>query len=382
MGYLAYLIYPVMLVLLLVGSKFCKKGEFNEDFLSFEQTKYVQGYLAICIMLHHIGQEMSASWQKYPLIKGLEFFVPLGYLFVGFFLLCSGYGLYVSFQKKPDYLESGFFRRRVLPLLIGYIFSGWLFLACRLIMGQKLSGLTILRYFFGIWLCNPYGWFAIIMPLFYVFFFIAFKFCKKCPILVTAILVTIYTFIGTCIDHNDHFMCGQWWYNCVQMFWIGLLVAKYKDKLVIWARKHYVLKLIVIIALYFVAKQLSLLAETFISYYGEYAGLPKALTVLCRWICLTADMLRTSFFGFMLLMIGLKVRIGNRFLKMMGTITFEFYIIHGLVIEFFSYRFCDVVKPIVRITSIPLMIIVVFVLSLPLAFGMKKICHIFDKKPS
>lgn len=76
----------------------------------------------------------------------------------------------------------------------------------------------------------------------------------------------------------------------------------------------------------------------------------------------------------------MKIRIGNKLLGFMGTITFEFYIIHGLVIELFSYQFCDIVKPIARITNGALMIAVVFVLSVPLALGMKKICHAFDRK--
>lgn len=81
----------------------------------------------------------------------------------------------------------------------------------------------------------------------------------------------------------------------------------------------------------------------------------------------------------MLLFVGLKVKIGNRLLGFMGTITFEFYIIHGLVIEFFSYRFCDIVLPIIRITNVALMIVVVFVMSIPLALGMRRVCHALDK---
>ncbi len=55
-------------------------------------------------------------------------------------------------------------------------------------------------------------------------------------------------------------------------------------------------------------------------------------------------------------------------------------IIHGLIVELFSYRFCDIVKPVVRITNGAFMIVTVTVLSVPLALLLKKICHIFDKK--
>lgn len=59
MQYLVYLIYPAMLLLLLRGAKFSKNNEWNEGFLSLYQTKCIQGFTAICIMLHHIGQELK-----------------------------------------------------------------------------------------------------------------------------------------------------------------------------------------------------------------------------------------------------------------------------------------------------------------------------------
>lgn len=380
MQYLVYLTYPAMLVLLLFGAKFSKKGEWNENFMEYDQTKFLQGYLAICIMLHHIGQEMCASWQNYKLYPGLEFFVPLGYLFVGVFFFCSGYGLYISYEKKPDYLSKGFLRKRALPLIIGYYVTAWIFLLARIIMKEKMTPKKLICYATGVRLCNPYSWFALIMPLFYLFFYLAFKFVKKNKILVVIICVFIYTFIGTCIDHNDYLMCGQWWYNCVQLFWIGLLFAKYREKLLAWAKKRYTLKLILSIVGAVLLFEASQITQGIFSYYGQYAGLPKTITVSYRWICLVFEMLSSSFFTFAILMLGMKIKIGNKVLGFFGTITFEYYIIHGLVIEFFSYRFCDIVKPIVRITNGALMILVVVALSVPLALLMKKVCHIFDNK--
>lgn len=379
MNYLVYLIYPALLVLLFAGAKFNKKGEWNEEFLEYSQVKYFQGFLAICIMLHHIGQEMCANWQIYQLYPGLEFFVPLGYVFVGVFMFCSGYGLYVSYERKPDYLSKGYFSRRALPLIIGYYASAWIFFLVRLIMGQEINGWNAFCLLIGIKLSNPYGWFAFVMPIFYLFFFLAFKYCKK-PVLITTLCVIAYTFLGTCINHNSYLITGEWWYNCVQLFWVGLIVAKYRGRLILWAKKKYALKLILCTLLLQVSWYLTGFLQSVFSYYGERAGLPMSITVAFRWICVIGDMFYTTLFTFLILLVGLKVRIGNKFLGFMGAITFEFYIIHGLVIELFSYQFCDIVNPIVRITNVALMIIVVFVGAIPLSLGMKKICHAFDCK--
>ena len=104
-----YLVYPLLITALLWGSRLSKKGEWNEGAFSLEQMKAVQGFTAICIMLHHIGQHTCASWLDPALITpGLEIFVPFGFYMVGIFMFCSGYGLFVSYKTKPGYLGGSF----------------------------------------------------------------------------------------------------------------------------------------------------------------------------------------------------------------------------------------------------------------------------------
>ena len=170
MSKLVYLTYPAVLIILFAGSKWYKKGEWNEEFMSLEQTKYIQGFLAICIMLHHIGQETCAPWQNYKLLPGLEFFVPIGYLMVSMFFMFSGFGLYKSFSSKDNYLV-GFFKKRMLPLILAFLFSNWIYFIARIIMHEKMNGWKIFCYITGYGLPNLYAWFALVMPLFYPFFY-------------------------------------------------------------------------------------------------------------------------------------------------------------------------------------------------------------------
>ncbi|MBO4679911.1 MAG: hypothetical protein J5626_09585, partial [Lachnospiraceae bacterium] len=62
MNYAVYAVYPLMLAALLWGSKRFKKGEWNDEAFSLRQMKAIQGFVALCIMLHHCGQKTSASW--------------------------------------------------------------------------------------------------------------------------------------------------------------------------------------------------------------------------------------------------------------------------------------------------------------------------------
>ena len=102
-----YIVYPLLIAALLIGSKPAKRGNWNEDAFSLEQMKMLQGLIALMIMFHHTGQKTCASWiDKKWVVPGLEFFVPIGFVLVAFFTFCSGYGLYKSYKTQKDYLKN------------------------------------------------------------------------------------------------------------------------------------------------------------------------------------------------------------------------------------------------------------------------------------
>ena len=375
MDKIIYLSYPIMLLVLLIGSKWSKKGEWNEEFMTLKQTKYLQGYFALCIMMHHIGQETCADYQNYKLIPGLEFFVPLGFMFTAVFFMCSGYGLYKSYKNKNDYLR-GFIRRRILPLVIAFYVTGWIFFIARIVMKEKMTGWKIFCYVTGWGLPNLYSWFMIALAYFYLVYYVCFRFLPKewMKIGGTVLGVFLWTLLGTILNHpSQYWMRGEWWYNCVHLFWIGMIFAKNEGRIVGRMKKHYALKLILLWIGTFVFFNISRICEGVFSYYGEYnPTLSQTMVVLFRWICLISQMLATTIFIFAILVLNLKLRIGNRLLGLMGTITMEFYLIHGLFLEFFSYKFCEIVPSITRIMNVPLLIVIVLALSIPSALMIKK----------
>ena len=96
--------------------------------------------------------------------------------------------------------------------------------------------------------------------------------------------------------------------------------------------------------------------------------LPQAVTSSVPGLLASAGVV------FSVLLLNMKLKIGNRTLEFLSTITLEFYLIHGLFLEFFSYQFCDIVPRFVRITNVALLIIVVFVPSVLSAAALEK-CH-------
>lgn len=87
MDKLIYLIYPILVVILFWGCKVYGKEKWNEGAFSISQMKVIQGFSALCIMLHHTGQKTCAPWHPPQyIVHGLDLFVPFGYYFVGIFL--------------------------------------------------------------------------------------------------------------------------------------------------------------------------------------------------------------------------------------------------------------------------------------------------------
>lgn len=374
MDWIVYLNYFVLIGILFWEAKFYRRKTWNDEFMSLSQTKALQGFFAICIMFHHIGQKTCAPWlePKY-IVHGLDVFVPIGYFFVGIFLFCSGYGLYKSYKKKTDYLK-GFLGHRLLPIVVGLYSTGVIFIIARALIGEKMNVAQLIFYITNLQLGNPNAWFVVVLPIFYLIFYFAFKYCKndKTALVAVCSSVFIYTLIGTIIDHNDWWMCGEWWYNTAHFFCLGLLFARYEAIVVNKIKKHYVLYVIAAFVSMFVFYILSEFAQGIFSYYGE--TFQANFKVLRRWVCLLSQIAASCSFVFFVFMLGMKIKIGNKVLSFMGTITMEFYLIHGLFVELFGYCFIfDDLPSLYYIRNVALFVAVVVILSVPSALLVKKL---------
>ena len=380
MDKLIYIIYPLLLAALLIGSRVAKKKEWNEEAFSLDQMKMLQGFIAVLIMCHHCGQKNSASWidERYY-TGGMEFFVPIGFVLVSFFTFCSGYGLYKSLKTKKDYLKKSFIAHRILPIIgTGYLVA-MIFLLVRILLGENLKlDNNGLWYVLGLKLANPNGWYVIVIPFFYLAFYLAFRFMKSEKAALFAILVfTIaFQFLGASLDHNDWWMRGEWWYNSIHLFVVGIWFAKNEEKLIPEIKKHYKLFLIIGLLLILPLFILSEFLKGVFSYYAEYWNAPDK--VFRRVVSLSGEVLFSSVVVLTAFIISLKVKIGNPFLKLMGKITLEFYLIHGLFSELFCFAFDGSLKSF-YIKNQLLYVVVVFALGIPSALLIRYVVGMIKK---
>jgi len=348
MDYIVYLFYPLLLVLLLFRAKLHGKTGWNDEFMSLSQTKELQGFIAVCIVFHPLGQKTCAPWLNPEyIVHGLDFFVPIGYLCVAVFLFCSGYGMYKSYHTKENYLE-GFFVRRFMPLILAFLTTECMFLYARIQMGEAIEWVPHPFTVGGPNLYNTYAWYVFALMVLYIGFYVAFRFCKneKWAIVILGVITVGY------ILYCDYWIYGDWWYNTVILFIVGLLFAKHEEKIIAQVKKRY--------GIFAIATGILTITTFTISN-----------SIFDRWGRVLIQMLAAILFVTFIFLLRMKVKIGNKALAFFGSFTLELYLMHGLFVQLFGFSFIsEKIKPLYYIRNVALYTLVVLVISIPLAYAL------------
>ncbi len=362
-----YLFYFCLALLIFFGAKSVGRGNWNEEYTSLKQTKILEGITALGIALHHMSQKTCAPWHPVRyVVHGLDPFIPMGYMFVAVFLFCSGMGLYKSCKAKPGYLK-GFVRRRILPIVIAFYLSEIVYTVIRLLMGEKMDFTTVLWYLSGLHMANENSWYVIVIPFFYLVFWAAFRFCKREWLAIGWVFLfsLAYATLGAFIDHqSDWWMRGEWWYNSIMLFPIGLVFAKHEQKITRVLKKGYWFWLILAFAGFFLLFQQSeWLINNRLGYYVY--GPTVFQKILKRLLSAGTQWVVGLFYVAFCFLLMMKVKLGNKVLAWLGAVTLDFYLIHGMFVEFFGYNFLDLGRSIYYIRNVALYIAAVFAATVP-----------------
>lgn len=363
--------YVALIVLLFFGTKVCRKKTWNEENMSFEQTKAYLGFCAVIVVFHHISQATCASWLNPRYIRhGLDIFLTAGYPMVAMFFLCSGYGLYKSAKTKPDFFKN-FIPARIIPILIPTLLTTLVYI---FFMYWRHIPFTIDSPFgvnsHNTW--HPYIWYVPCIILMYLLFYIGFGLIKNDLAGILVVAGGIVGYIIFCI--RLHY--GTWWFNTPHMFLVGILIAKYEKTFFEKCKKLYVLRLIGTILIFPV---LWFLGDNAGGIYLTVNKLPYDFVngYKCDLVSCIFQVLYTLAFMSLYYLISMKLKIGNKVLGFLGKFTLELYVIHGIFIHMFGYRMInDGVKPVYYIENVSLFVMVVLILSIPTSYALS----ILDKK--
>lgn len=285
----------------------------TDDYLGVQSTNGLKGFLALGIVFHHLSEWITT---------GTEFsnFSYMGTYIVSVFFFLSGYGLYVQNERKENYLDN-FLVKRLSRILIPFIFISSIYLIYRSINGQALTTSFFMNLFKKGSTITYNGWFVDIIILMYVFFYISFKIFsnRTVAILVNTLLIGGYIILAIKLGY------GFWWYNSSLPFVLGLLWAKNKKYIDEILNKYYFIILMCITGLLFISHQ--------------YSFVLKKLHLVDSYSYGFAANLDNIIFTLFSILILRKIDFSNKYLLFLGKISFELYMIHGLVMSVFGKYF-------------------------------------------
>lgn len=336
------LIYPIgLLILTFWGARYAGKGAFCDQLWDVNQGKMIKAFACIGVILHHVTQLISGYGAlHYGLIN---VFNSIGILFTSLFFFFSGYGLICSVRQKTNYLD-GFLLHRLPAILIPFFLSNVIGVVLRLCY-QKIptTGVQLVKMLLGLVLLNGNGWYLVEIFFLYLAFYFCFQFIKNkdvsiCLLCVATIFVMLIGFQNGRDTSTDvaHWFMGEWWYNSTIVFIMGILVARFRKQVIGFAKKHY-MKLLILTAFLFVVA--FFVEEYVLNTYGYYHGSTVIDAINNKGVTLLAQMAVCLLFTWLVLLINMKIAIGNRALGYIGQISMEIFLLHGLFVkQIFTFR--------------------------------------------
>ncbi|MCQ2535955.1 MAG: acyltransferase [Lachnospiraceae bacterium] len=361
------IIYPALWLFLTFYKAVLYKGdEFSPSMWNREQVKLLQGVSCVGVILHHLTQMITS----YGSVKHgpITIFSSMGILFTSVFFFSTGFGLITSVYNNPDYLKT-FLRHRLSIVLIPFFTANTIYTLLRIYYkGIAMSKMDIARSVLGLVLLNGNGWYIVEVVYLYLIFYILFRLIKKKDIALVLLCVATIVMIRYALvlghDYSDigdvHFH-GEWWYNSTIVFVMGIIFARFKNGIVSTLKKNY--KIIVILtALLFVVA--FVIEEKILVTHGYYRESYVGQKVSDAFITLVAQMVLCLFSTFLVLLINMKISIGNKVVKGLSVISTELFLIHQVFVSvIFNFSKVDpfYIYAVVLLCSIPAAIIVHFI---------------------
>ena len=331
-----YICIAILGAVLFAGSSGRNANE--TAFFDRVSSKEIQGALAVFIIFHQTVIGLEADGKD---TGDMRFFFYYGILAVAFFFFSSGFGLIKRWMTDENYIK-GFMRRRIFTVLVPFFICNYIYLTDALlnnIASRRSFGFTeLICSFFGIFLVNNEMWFAVEIMILYVVFRLVFAKVKKplTGILIMTAVVLIMMTIGLFSRHSatgvmSYWFQGEWWYNTILMFPIGMLYA-YKEERINRIIKRAFVPLLTASAILTILMDhvhRNLISE-FI-YWTEYHGSPNP--ILDKLVGLGQETLYELVFLIFVVTLMSRVKIGNPVIRFFGKISLEIIMLNYLLID-------------------------------------------------
>lgn len=310
--------FPIIVLVLISCFSKLKINNEPSEALSIKNTKMIKGLMSLLVVFCHISLIYQGN-------KIFDFFYFLGEAAVGIFFFLSGYGLFKQCVHNENYKDE-FIKKRFVRLLIPYIFITLIYWLYFYIIGERYTLFDIINRIINGDPIVSYSWYIVEILIIYFFFYISMIISNKNKNVLVMINGIVYLILIIFFKAVNY---APYWYNSTFMCLIGMLLAKNEDQ-AFHIIKRYSLPLFVLITLVLI-----------ISIYLQAHIIVFELIIMMY-----------------IILFFVNISMINNFLMVLGNISMEIYLIHGLVIKFFR-RFISSDSNLIALFGIFALIIVV-----------------------
>lgn len=277
-------------------SKYCT--DINTDYCSKNAFRFLKYFFSLLILFHHICQKVRMT----GILSFLNTVGPFG---VSVFFFISGFGLQENSSKKK-YIET-FWKKRFKKIVIPYFIFNVLYLIYYICF-ENLDIKKIINKILSGKLIVTYSWYIVAILYFYMLFYFSFKFFENKKIKkYTSLLIgwILYCIIVYVLGY------GVWWFNTSHLFVLGVVWSEFKEKINNYIFNHYYHVLLGLLMIY-------------------------GLLVYMRFILNLSILIvifKVTLFVIFVLLVLMKFKFGNRYIDLISNISFEIYLMQGLVIS-------------------------------------------------
>ena len=287
-----------------------KKYVLNQNFsLDLNTTTCIKGVLALMVLFCHLHARVDIFATS---ILGTVF-SAFGYLAVSVFFFLSGYGLSEVSSKKEKYIAT-FPLKKLLPFFCLSAFTIIMYLLRDLIVSNQICFLEVIQSFLIGDTIVDNGWYMQVQMLFYILFYLAYRFGKNKKNVLLIILVSIYCIAGYTFD------MATTWYEASLCFPLGAIYSASKERI----KKTFVLhKLLFLVSI-------GILSSTFIValFLGNKTILPEGLRIMVK-------MISSILFSLLFALFFSKFNINFFFTRFLGKYSLEIYLTQGIFLSLF-----------------------------------------------
>lgn len=302
-------------------------------------SKEIQGFLALFIIFHQtVVTLLHFGVDDLEMKEFLHYFF-YGILAVAFFFFSSGFGLVKRWMTDENYTK-GFMKRRIFTVLVPFFICNYIYLTDALVHniqnGAHFSFVEVICAFFGLFLVNNQMWFAVEIMILYVSFRIVFGRVKKARtgILIMTGIVLVLIIIGLLSGHAEsplmsYWFKGEWWFNTILMFPLGMFYAYKEERINAIIRKAYTAILLSSFALVILMDYIhrGLIEEQV--YYSDTYG--AKYPILDKLLGLSQETVYEIVFLVLVLTLVSHFKLDNVVLKFLGKISLETIMLNYLM---------------------------------------------------